>query len=132
VPPEDLSMTKDLSSTEVLICTAKVRVGESLENCTRPRANQDPAATNRHCQQCQTAAKRRYEMSKESQTSGRAWHEGVETMAEYLADQFAKYSSRDGSGNYIQRFAGPEIADIIRRCERPKFGETSLPSEATS
>jgi hypothetical protein len=71
-------------------------------------------------------------MSKENQTQGRAWHEGMEAMAKHLAEQFAKYSSRDGSGNYIQRFAGPEIADIIRRCERPKFGEGSLASEATS
>jgi len=106
-------------TAELLICTAKVRVNGSLENCTNPRANQDPQATNRHCTECQTAAKRRYDVSKENQTTGKAWHEGVEAMAKHLADQFDKYSNRNREGQYIQRFAGPEIADIIRRCARP-------------
>lgn len=117
---------------ETLICTAKVRRGGSLENCTNPRASQDPNATNRHCQSCQTAAKRRYELSKENQQIGRAWISGVEAMAEHLAKNFEAYKSRDTNGNFIQRFAGPEIADIIRRCERPKLGESSLASEAAS
>jgi hypothetical protein len=106
---------------DLLTCTAKVRIGGSLEACTRPRANQEPGATNRHCTECQTAAKRRYDMSKETQTTGRAWHDGVEAMAKHLAEQFEKYKSRDSRGDYIQRFGGPEIADIIRRCERPQM-----------
>lgn len=117
---------------ELLTCTAKVRVGGSLENCPNPRANQDANATNRHCTSCQTAAKRRNELSKENQTMGRSFHAGVEAMSEHLAERFGQYKARDGSGQFIQRFSGPEIADIIRRCERPKLGEASIPSEAAS
>ncbi len=63
-------------------------------------------------------------MIKAEQTTGRAWHEGVSAMAEHLAKNFEVYR--------IQKFSGPEIADIIRRCERPKVGEASLASQTAS
>jgi hypothetical protein len=109
---------------ETLTCTAKVRRDGGLENCLNARASQDPNATNRHCTACQTAARKRNDTDKNQQQSARAWHEGVSAMADHLAKNFEPY--------LIQRFSGKEIADIIRRCERPKFGETSLASDATS
>jgi hypothetical protein len=45
-------------------------------------------------------------------------------MAEHLAQNFERYKQ--------QAFSGPQIADIIRRCERPKLGEASLASDAAS
>ena len=118
------------TTPETLICTAKVRKEGSLETCANPRANQDPNATNRHCTSCQTAAKKRNEMDKKEQTGARAWSAGVEAMAEHVARAFEAYKSRDSSGNLIQRFGGPEIADIVRRCERPKFTDSALAGEA--
>lgn len=45
---------------------------------------------------------------------------GVAALREYLAANFEKYNARDPqTGANIQRFSGPEIADIIRRVELP-------------
>lgn len=71
-------------------------------------------------------------MSKENQRYAKAWHEGVSAMVEHLATNFAKYTAKDGRGVLVQRFSGPEIAGIIRGCERPECPQLALPSEAAS
>lgn len=67
-------------------------------------------------------------MNKLEQEQAQAFHKGVEAMAKHLADQFGKYSGRDSRGDYIQRFGGPEIADIIRRCQRPAVSGITGPT----
>lgn len=96
----------------------------TVPGCTEPRADQGDAATNRHCRKHRAEAQKRHMATKTEQTAGRAWSAGVEAMAAHLAKNFEVYKSRDSSGQYIQRFAGPEIADIIRRCGRPPFDES--------
>lgn len=104
----------------------------TVDGCTEARADQSPDATNRHCRTHRNEAQKRFLVSKENQRYAKAWHEGVSAMAEHVAANFTKYSGRDGNGTFIQRFSGPEIADIVRRCERPKCPELALSSEVAS
>jgi len=91
----------------------------TVPGCTEERADKSEDATNRHCRKHRAEAQKRHMDTKAEKNGARAWHDGVEAMAKHLAEQFDKYSSRTREGHYIQRFAGPEIADIIRRCARP-------------
>ena len=96
----------------MLICTAKVRRDGGLENCTNPRADQDPNASNRHCQPCKTTAERRRQMDKKEQENGKGYAAGIEAMRELLAREFAAFG--DG-GN----FSGKDAALLIRQAPGP-------------
>ena len=96
----------------------------------KPRADQREKSTNTQCSDCKYEAQKRWTMNKSGQEQAQAFHRGVEAMAEHVAKAFDVYKARDSGGNLIQRFGGPEIADIVRRCERPKFTESALSGEA--
>lgn len=97
---------------EILICTAKVRIDGSLESCRNPRADQDPEATNRHCQPCRTAAQRRYMADKNEQQKGKGYADGIEAMRQLLAREFAAFGE---GGN----FSGKDVAELITRAPGP-------------
>lgn len=66
-------------------------------------------------------------MSRDIQQRNEAFVEGVNAMRRLVADQFAKYDPR------VQRFSGPEIADIVRRCAPPPVPTgPALPSGVAS
>jgi hypothetical protein len=94
-----------------LICTA--------QECTNPRADQAPEATNRHCRFHKAEAQRKYVGSKEEQLKARAWHKGVSDMTEYLIEHFSIYKHDS------QRWSGPEIAQIIGRVKGPVIAATT-------
>lgn len=98
----------------------------TVPGCTEPRADQEDAATNRHCRKHRAEAQKRHMATKTEQTGARAFHAGVEAMAEHLARNFDLYK------NPQQRFTGRGVADIIRRCERPKYAEAALAGDTPS
>lgn len=89
-----------------------------------PRADQREKTTNTQCSECKYEAQKRWTVSKANQQRNEAMVEGIELMRKYLSGQFDVYK--------IQRFSGPEISDIIKRCAPPKLPEPLLASEAAS
>jgi hypothetical protein len=92
------------TAAEIKICT--------VPDCTEPRADQSDDATNRHCRAHKNEAQKNWLRSKEAREKAEYFRNGVITLREHLATQFGKYT--------IQRFSGPQIADIIRRAELPQ------------
>lgn len=83
----------------------------SVEGCDEPRADQSDSATNRHCRKHRAEAQRNWTLSKSEQDAAKHFHRGVSALREHLAVNFERYT--------IQRFSGPEIADIVRRAVLP-------------
>ncbi len=92
--------------------------------CSKCEADLDTNGFPRWCRKCRLAYKREYQALKAEMAETRGFAGGIEAMRTFLAERFEVYK--------IQRFSGPEIADVIRRCEAPKAGEASLASQAAS
>ena len=73
-----------MQTLPLLTCTA--------DGCDRPRADQDPKASNRHCPEHRAKAQRKYNETKLEQQHGKGWCRGVEDFRRCAAREFAQYA----------------------------------------
>ena len=101
----------EMEKPETLICTMK--------DCTEPRADQAPDATNRHCRTHRNEAQKKYVMAKTEQEYARAFLAGVTATKDLLATEF-HHAIRGAM------ISGTEAARLVRACRGP------FPPSATS
>lgn len=98
-----------MDSPEILFCT--------VEGCPNPRADQDdPKASNRHCEMHRAESRRKYNSTRLEQQHGKGYVAGVEGMRKLLVDQFEDqigeaFVTGWEAGALIRQALGPIASD---------------------
>ena len=93
-----------LVATKILLCTA-------AGGCPNPRADQNPEATNRHCNPHRIEANRKINATRLEKQYGKGFVLGAEAMRNVLVTEFASLGAGMMSGQeaawYISQALGP-------------------------